>query len=375
MPIIKTQNGYIYKINKKNTKHKKTKFIATLFLVCMVLVVGIFYAFSKVDFTTALKLNKYLIFDKKTYFLVSVATGQTYAEASVNSTNVKLQDGAGYVYSKNGKYYLIANAYKTNDDADNVSNNIKGYDTQVVDIAFDRLIISVKFSQSQIETLKYSLNMVCRFFDKVSELILSFDRAELLDAEVRQKLQVFKESCQEDKETLSKAFQNSGENIVTYVKIFQSEAISNLSMLIVSQNLSSDMKYALVSTLASFETLQKNIKKWIMSLIKSIINKFVKQKSEQQTVSVNQNIKKYDGINMSSLVVYAPKNIQDLNKAIDCVAGGQSVIINFGTIKRTEYQSVVDYLSGALYSLRAKITRLQNELYVIMPKSVRLATL
>ncbi|MBR4124402.1 MAG: hypothetical protein IKR12_02405 [Clostridia bacterium] len=261
MPIIKTQNGYIYKINKKNTKHKKTKFIATLFLVCMVLVVGIFYAFSKVDFTTALKLNKYLIFDKKTYFLVSVATGQTYAEASVNSTNVKLQDGAGYVYSKNGKYYLIANAYKTNDDADNVSNNIKGYDTQVVDIAFDRLIISVKFSQSQIETLKYSLNMVCRFFDKVSELILSFDRAELLDAEVRQKLQVFKESCQEDKETLSKAFQNSGENIVTYVKIFQSEAISNLSMLIVSQNLSSDMKYALVSTLASFETLQKNIKK------------------------------------------------------------------------------------------------------------------
>ena len=112
-----------------------------------------------------------------------------------------------------------------------------------------------------------------------------------------------------------------------------------------------------------------------MSLIKSIINKFVKQKSEQQTVSVNQNIKKYDGINMSSLVVYAPKNIQDLNKAIDCVAGGQSVIINFGTIKRTEYQSVVDYLSGALYSLRAKITRLQNELYVIMPKSVKLATL
>lgn len=261
MPIIKTESGYIYKINKKNTKHKKAKFAFTLFFACIVLVVGVLYAFTKVDFTSALKLNKYLIFDKKAYFLVSVSGGQTYAGVSVDATNVKLQDGAGYVYSKNGKYYLIASAYKTFEEANSVATNITTYDTQVVEITFDKLIISAEFSQSQIETLKYSLNLVSRFFDKVSELILSFDRAELLDAEVRQKLQVFKESCQEDKETLSKAFQNSSENIVTYVKIFQNEAISNLSMLIVSQNLSSDMKYALVSTLASFETLQKNIKK------------------------------------------------------------------------------------------------------------------
>lgn len=112
-----------------------------------------------------------------------------------------------------------------------------------------------------------------------------------------------------------------------------------------------------------------------MSLIKSIVDKFVKQKNIETTVNVSDEIKKYDGVNMSSLVVYAPKNITELNKAIDCVSGGQPVIINFGAIKKAEYQSVVDYLSGALYSLRAKISRLQNELYVIMPKSVKLATL
>lgn len=261
MPIIKTESGYIYKKGKNITKHKKTNFVFALFLVCVLVAVGVFYAFSKFDFTSALKLNKYLIFDKKTYFLVSVATGQTYAEASSNSTNVKLQDGAGYVYSKNGQYFLIANAYKNFDDAKMVSDNITNYDTQVVEINFEKLIISAKFTQQQIEALKYSLGLVNRFFDKLSDLILRFDRAELLDAEVRQKLQVFKESCQEDKENLSKAFQSSGENIVTYVKIFQSEVISNLSMLIISQNLSSDMKYVLISTLDSFETLQKNIKK------------------------------------------------------------------------------------------------------------------
>lgn len=112
-----------------------------------------------------------------------------------------------------------------------------------------------------------------------------------------------------------------------------------------------------------------------MGIIKSIINSFSKNDTGRVEVSVNENIKKYDGISMSSLVVYAPKNIDELNKVIDCVAGGQSVIINFAAIKKYEYQNVVDYLSGALYAIRAKISRLENQLYVIMPKSVKLATL
>ncbi len=112
-----------------------------------------------------------------------------------------------------------------------------------------------------------------------------------------------------------------------------------------------------------------------MGLIKTIVNNFVKQKEIESEVSVDENIKKYDGINMSSLVVYAPKNLIELNKVIDCVAGGQSVIINFASIKKAEYQTVVDYLSGALYAIKAKISRLENQLYVIMPKSVKLATL
>ena len=112
-----------------------------------------------------------------------------------------------------------------------------------------------------------------------------------------------------------------------------------------------------------------------MSVLKSIIQSFVKKNQPSTQVDVSDSINKYDGINMSSLVVYAPKRIEDVNKVIDCVAGGQSVIINFQNLKKTDFQSVVDYLSGALYAIRAKISRLQNQLYVIMPKSVKLATL
>ena len=112
-----------------------------------------------------------------------------------------------------------------------------------------------------------------------------------------------------------------------------------------------------------------------MGLIKTIVNNFVKQKEIEKEVIVDKSINKYDGINMSSLVVYAPKNLIELNKVIDCVAGGQSVIINFASIKKNEFQTIVDYLSGALYAIKAKISRLENQLYVIMPKSVKLATL
>ena len=112
-----------------------------------------------------------------------------------------------------------------------------------------------------------------------------------------------------------------------------------------------------------------------MGLLKTIVNSFVKKKELETEVNVDKSIKQYDGINMSSLVVYAPKNILELNKVIDCVAGGQSVIINFASIKKNQFQTVVDYLSGALYAIRAKISRLENQLYVIMPKSVKLATL
>ena len=112
-----------------------------------------------------------------------------------------------------------------------------------------------------------------------------------------------------------------------------------------------------------------------VGLLKSIISNFVKDKNSNVKIQIADQIKKYDGINMSSLVVYAPTNLSELNKVIDCVSSGQAVIINFENIKKSEFQNMADYLSGALYTMRAKISRLQNQLYVIMPKSIKLATL
>ncbi len=261
MPIIQVENGYIYKKNTKNTKMKKAVFILLLFVIAVLILASSMFAFSKFDFTSAFNMNKYLIYNSKSYYAISLKQGVSFAEVSDETNLIKIQDGAGFVYKQNGTYHLIASTYGSKSDAEKVINNISNYDAQIVEIKFDKLILSAKYTSEQIEMLRYSLGMVDRFFNVVESIIISFDRGEILDAEVRQKLQVFKESCQEDKENLAKVFKDNSDVVVTYVKIFQSEVISNLSSAIVSQNLSGDLKYITISTLSSFEMLQKNIKK------------------------------------------------------------------------------------------------------------------
>ena len=261
MPIIKVENGYIYKKTTKNTAHKTTLFFFLLLLCSVVVISACFFAFTKFDLTATFGLNKYVIYEGSSFFAVSVEETEYAKELSEDASMLKLQDGAGYILKRNDKCYLIANSYSSIEQAQNVAANLTNYDAEVLELKFDRLVLSAQYTSEQIDILKHSISLVNRFFDRVQDISVSFDRAEILDAEARQKLQVFKETCQLEKENLSKAFSNGSDVVVTYVKIFQNEVISNLSSLIVSQNLSGDMKYIMVSTLVSFETFQKNIKK------------------------------------------------------------------------------------------------------------------
>lgn len=261
MPIIKTEGGYIYKKTTKSSGFKKAKFLFLLFIASITTITGSFFVFTKFDVTSALSLNRYLIFDSKTYYSVCIESGDSFSAVSETAQTIKLQDGAGYVLNMNNRYYVVASCYNSKEDASNVVNNLNGYSAEILEIKFDKLITSISFSSEQITAIKHSLNIVNTAFDKLYEVCLSLDRGEILDAEARQKLQVFKEICQEDKESLNKLFQNNFESVVTRVKIFQSEIISNISMLLISKNLSSDIKYSIISILDNFLTLQKNIKK------------------------------------------------------------------------------------------------------------------
>lgn len=260
MPIIKVENGYIYKKSTKSARNK-WKFFLILFLVSITVVIACFFAFTKLNFTAVFGLNNFVIYEGDSFFAVSVESADTARELSDNATQVKLQDGAGYILKNGKKCFLIASCYETREDAEKVAHNLSDYACDIVEIKFDKLVLNSNYASEEIKLLKHSFTLVNRFFESVQNISLAFDRGEILDAEARQKLQLFKETCQAERENLAKAFSSSSDVAITYVKIFQSEVISNLASLIVSQNLSSDMKYLLISTLVSFGELEKSIKK------------------------------------------------------------------------------------------------------------------
>lgn|SRR5574344_2127293 len=109
-----------------------------------------------------------------------------------------------------------------------------------------------------------------------------------------------------------------------------------------------------------------------MGILSALIDKF--SKKEQLNKNIDVSIK--NGIaSGNDIVVYAPKTIMELNNVIDCAKNGQAVIVNFASIKKNEYLSAIDYLSGALYAIGANISRLQDELFIITPTKVALATI
>ena len=110
-----------------------------------------------------------------------------------------------------------------------------------------------------------------------------------------------------------------------------------------------------------------------MGIFEQFLSNF--RANENSFVDIQKDISKFDGINLNGLVVYAPKNLKELNKVIDCVLCGQTIIINFASIKKIEQQQFSNYLSGAVYALRAQVFHLQNQLFVISPKNMKISTL
>ena len=110
-----------------------------------------------------------------------------------------------------------------------------------------------------------------------------------------------------------------------------------------------------------------------MSFLNNLLNGFISKNNAKNSVYVNKNI--LQNADANGIVVYAPKNITELNKVIDCIAKGQTIIINMGNIKSAEYNKVADYLCGALYALNAEINCLQNSLYIITSKNMSISTL
>lgn len=77
-------------------------------------------------------------------------------------------------------------------------------------------------------------------------------------------------------------------------------------------------------------------------------------------------------VSINSLIVYSPKSNNDVKMLIDFLVEGKATIVNLGNLKPVERTRILDFLSGAVYAQQGKINRLQNDLFVILPKNINL---
>ncbi|MBV9402483.1 MAG: cell division protein SepF [Candidatus Eremiobacteraeota bacterium] len=68
--------------------------------------------------------------------------------------------------------------------------------------------------------------------------------------------------------------------------------------------------------------------------------------------------------------VYAPRSFSDVAEIADALRGRQVVIVNLQNADRSLLQRVVDFISGAAYTLDGKIQKLAEAIYLVVPANV-----
>lgn len=70
------------------------------------------------------------------------------------------------------------------------------------------------------------------------------------------------------------------------------------------------------------------------------------------------------------LKIFRPKTMAQLLPAVDHLRAGKTVILNLEGVDKTLYRRMIDFISGASYSLRVAIKKATDNSYCIAPSGV-----
>lgn len=155
------------------------------------------------------------------------------------SEAIQLQGGAGYVYTSDKLYYIIAGIYQTKGDAEKVAENIISSrpQTTIISITAPAITLSSNLAQTEKNAVSKSISLFKSMYKDLYDLAVSLDTA-LID-EISARLQVNQLSSNvlanlNDYETL---FANSITTELLKIKLSLQEMQTNLNNLINSSSI------------------------------------------------------------------------------------------------------------------------------------------
>ena len=83
----------------------------------------------------------------------------------------------------------------------------------------------------------------------------------------------------------------------------------------------------------------------------------------------------YEASGMSipkNVIVYNPKTQSDIKNLVDFLRRKEPIIVNFGFLPQQVSNSMISFISGALYALRGSIHPIAGDLYLLTPEGVNI---
>lgn len=74
------------------------------------------------------------------------------------------------------------------------------------------------------------------------------------------------------------------------------------------------------------------------------------------------------GYGSKSVVIYYPKNYEEVQNLIDYLKQGESAVMNLDGVSDIEAQRILDFVSGAVYALSGSIHRITGNIFMLTPE-------
>lgn len=89
---------------------------------------------------------------------------------------------------------------------------------------------------------------------------------------------------------------------------------------------------------------------------------------------IAKNIPNLTGIGGRNLIIYSPRDNNDIKILVECLRRKEACIVNLGQLKPADADKILQFVSGAVYALKGSIKRLQGDLFLMAPEGVNIMT-
>ena len=78
------------------------------------------------------------------------------------------------------------------------------------------------------------------------------------------------------------------------------------------------------------------------------------------------------GYGSKNVVFYYPKSYSEVQKLIDFLKQGESVMLNLDNVSEDEAQRMLDFASGAVYALNGSVQRVSGNIFLLTPEGLNI---